>query len=362
MPRSNPFSRRDFLRTTAAASATAMTAASYGRTPGANDRIRIGQIGTGHAHASGKLEAIRELDKQYELVGVVENDPERRRRLGGKYRGVDLISEEKLLGMPDLQAVAVETEVRHLVPTAARCVDAGVHIHLDKPAGESYEVYKRLLDEATRRNLTVQMGYIYRYHPAFRFCVQAVRDGWLGDIFEIDGVISKTVGPETRKHLAQYKGGSMFELGCHLIDVLVWILGKPQETTAFVRRTRPEEDNLADNQLAVFEYGEATATVRSALIEVYGQRRRQFVVCGDRGTFDLRPLNGASFRLALDRPRGSYSKGYQDVTLPEKPRRYVGDFGDLAAVIRGEKENEFPPQHDLAVHRAVLEGSGYHVS
>jgi len=259
----------------------------------------------------------------------------------------------------DLQVVAVETEVRDLVPTAIRCVGAGVHIHLDKPAGESFEAYKHLLDEATRRKLAVQMGYIYRYHPAFRVCIQAMRDGWLGEIFEVHGVISKTVGSETRKQLAEYKGGSMFELGCHLIDVLVWILGKPDQTTPFVRHTRPEKDELADNQLAVFEYEKATATIRSALIEVHGQHRRQFVVCGDKGTFDLRPLNGAAFRLALDRPRGSYSQGYQDVTLPEKPRRYVADFQDLAAIIRGEKENEFPPQHDLAVHEAVLNGSGY---
>ena len=118
---------------------------------------------------------------------------------------------------------------------------------------------------------------------------------------------------------------------------------------------------MADNQLAVFEYPRATATIRSALVEVYGQRRRQFVVCGDRGTFDLCPLSGASFRLALDRPRGSYRKGYQDVTLSEEPRRYVGDFRDLATVIRGEKGLEFSPEHDLAVHEALLLASGYEV-
>lgn len=357
------FPRREFLRH-AGWSAAALPVVSI-PSPAANgatgQKIRIGQIGTGHAHAAGKLRAIQSLSEDYELVGVVENDRRRRERLGHDYHGVKLISEQELLETPGLQAVTVETEVPDLVPTAARCVEADLHVHLDKPAGESLEAYKRLLDEASRRKLTVQMGYIYRYHPAFRFCVRALRDGWLGEVFEVDGVISKRVGPKSRKRLAEYRGGAMFELGCHLIDALVWVLGKPDRVTPFIRRTRSEEDGLADNQLAVFEYPQATATIRSALVEVSGQRRRQFVVCGDRGTFDLCPLSGASFRLALDRPRDSYRKGYQDVTLSEEPRRYVGDFRDLATVIRGEKALEFSPEHDLAVHEALLLASGYEV-
>lgn len=322
-------------------------------------RLKIGQIGTGHAHAAGKLKAIQKLSDRYELVGVVENDPRRRRELGGSYLGVKLISEEQLFNIPGLQAVAVETEVRDLVSTAHRCIDAGVHVHLDKPGGESFQDYKNLLEKAGQQGLTVQMGYIYRYHPAIRFCAEALRKGWLGEPFEVDGVISKTVGPAVRRQLAEYRGGTMFELGCHVLDVVIWLLGKPENVTAYVRRTRPEQDDLADNQLAVLEYPQALATVRSALVEVEGPRRRQLVVCGDQGTFDLRPLNQSRFRLALDRPRGSYRRGYQDVELPEKPVRYVGDFVELAAVIRGEKEPDFSPEHDLAVHRAILQGSGY---
>lgn len=324
-------------------------------------RIKIGQIGTMHAHAAGKLEAIKSLPEQFELVGVVENNPQRRRELNGAYLGTKLYSEEQLFHTKGLKAVAVETAVPDLVPTAQRCIEAGVHVHLDKPPGESFSAYKRLLDEAARRQLVVQMGYIYRYHPAIRFCWEAIRKGWLGDLFEVDAVISKTIGPDSRRKLAEFQGGTMFELGCHVIDVVVWLLGKPDKVTAYSRHTRSEQDELADNQLAVLEYPQAVATVRSALVEVEGFRRRQLVVCGDHGTFDLRPLNASSFRLALDQPRDPYKAGYSDVTLDEKPVRYVGDFIELAAVIRGEKQPDFSPQHDLAVHHAVLKGSGYDV-
>jgi predicted dehydrogenase len=184
-----------------------------------------------------------------------------------------------------------------------------------------------------------------------------VQEGWLGDVFEADGVISKTIDAQQRKRLAVYPG-SMFELGCHLIDAMVKVLGRPDRVTGFSRRTRPEQDNLADNQLAVFEYAQSTATIRSALIEVAGQQRRQFVVCGDRGTVDIRPLEPPRLLFAADRASKRYKKGYQEVKLPPMPGRYDDQLIELARIIRGEKESEYQPEHDLAVQEAVLKTSG----
>ncbi len=150
----------------------------------------------------------------------------------------------------------------------------------------------------------------------------------------------------------------MFELGCHLIDAMVKVLGRPDKVAGFSRHTRPEQDDLADNQLGVFEYAKCTATIRSALVEVDGQKRRQFVVCGDRGTVDIRPLEPPKLLFAPDRPVEQYKKGYQQVTLPKMPGRYDDQLIELAQIIRGEKESQYPPEHDLAVQEAVLKASG----
>lgn len=322
-------------------------------------RIKVGQIGTSHSHAAGKMATLRKLSEYYEVVGIVEPNPDRQRKLKNHsaYRGLKWIDEEQLLNTPGLQAVAVETDIPELVPTGMRCVSAGVHIHLDKPAGLSLIAFKKLLDEAARRRLTVQMGYMFRHNPAFKFCFQAVRQGWLGDVFEVHGVISKTIDAQQRKKLAVYPG-SMFELGCHLIDAMVKVLGKPDKVTGFSRSTRSKQDNLADNQLAVFEYTGSTATIRSALIEVAGQQRRQFVVCGDRGTVDIRPLEPPELLFAPDRALKKYKKGYQQVKLPTMPGRYDDQLIELARIIHGQKESEYPPEHDLAVQEAVLKASG----
>jgi hypothetical protein len=94
------------------------------------------------------------------------------------------------------------------------------------------------------------------------------------------------------------------------------------------------------------------------MVEVDGGARRQFVLCGTKGTFDIRPLEPAAARLALDAAHGEFKKGYQDVTFPKGSGRYDRDFADLAKVIRDEKSLAFTPEHDLAVQETLLLACG----
>ena len=335
-------------------------------------RIKIGQIGVGHVHAY-KLGVYR-ASTDYEVVGIVEPDHELRRQAEKgtnyrDYRGLPWLTEEQLLNVSGLQAVLVETRVRDSLDVAAVCVGAGKHIHLDKPPGESLPQLRDILQVAARQNLLVQMGYMYRYNPGVILLRDFLSRGWLGEVFEIDAVMSRIVEPAERRGMAEYRGGMMFELGCHLIDLLVSLMGRPTKITAFRQHTARIEDGLMDNTLAVFEYPHALATVKSSAMEIEGAAGRHFTVCGSEGTFHIQPLDDPNFvensmpkahwkvRVALSTSRDRYRKGYQDVSLP-KYRRYVADAADMARIIRGEKETDFPYEHDLTVQAAVLQACG----
>ena len=322
------------------------------------ETIKIAQIGVGHAHADGKMAAYK-ASKEFEVVGVAEPDASLRERAqaGKLYGGLPFTSVDKLLATPGLRAVAVETRVRDLLGYSERCVDAGLHVHIDKPAGSSMSQFRRILKKARQKQLCVQLGYMYRYNPGVLLLHDLLKKGWLGDVFEVHAVMSKVVGASTRRALGEYPGGMMFELGCHIIDLVVGILGRPEKVTPFPRHSSPLDDSLVDNMLAVFEYPKATATVRTSAQEVEGFARRHIAVCGTGGTFHLQPLDDPKVRLALDRPRGAFKKGYQDVTFP-RYRRYVGDAADFAKIIRGEKNDDFSYEHEDAVQETVLKASG----
>ena len=162
------------------------------------------------------------------------------------------MTEKELLSTPGLQAVAVETEVSSLLPTAEKCIATGKHIHLDKPPGDDLKRFERLLDDATRQKLVVQLGYMYRYNPAVITMHRILRQGWLGTPFEVHSVMSKVVPPENRADLTRYPGGIMFELGCHIVDLTVQALGKSSKVKAHPRHSSPSiDDNWPDNMLAV---------------------------------------------------------------------------------------------------------------
>ena len=86
----------------AAGLATAGRAVASGGGAAKRARVRVGQIGTAHAHAGGKMEALRRLVDDFELVGVAEPDPVRRRAAENSpvYRGLTWMTEEQLLHAP----------------------------------------------------------------------------------------------------------------------------------------------------------------------------------------------------------------------------------------------------------------------
>lgn len=333
---------------------SALPAAETGR------KLKAGMIGTAHSHAAGKMEALRRLTGMYEVVGVAEADEARRKGLAARkeYAGLPQLTEEQLLNVAGLDVVFVETDVPDLVPTAMRAAAAGVHIHLEKPAGPSMPPFRELLDRCGQKKRLIQMGYMFRGNPAFQLCFQAAREGWLGRIDEVHGVMGKVVGAAERKAVARFSGGMMFELGAHLIDAMVAVLGKPAQVHAHLRRTRPQQDDLADNTLAVCEYPAALATIRSSANDVEGFARRQFVISGDQGTMTILPLDSPKLTLTLAQPRGQWKKGTQAVTLRPMPGRYDDQLADFARIIRGEKDLDYTPEHDLAVHETLLKASG----
>lgn len=323
-------------------------------------KIKIGQIGTAHSHAAGKLDAVRKANSLFEVVGVVEPDNVRRDRVAksASYAGMRWLDEEELLATPGLQAVVVETALADSAPTASRVIAAGKHIHLDKPGAVDHEQFKQLRFAAERSGLVVQMGYMLRYNPAFVVLFQAAREGAFGEILEIDCAMGKLADDRLRNELADIPGHGMFELACHIIDATVTLLGKPERVHAFGKASRSEVPVVDDNQLAVLEYSRAVATVRCNHADPFGGPHRMFRVVGTKGAMEITPLESGKGRLMLTAAWSDFKKGEQQFVLPMAGGRYDAEFADLSRVIRGEKKLAWDAAHDVAVHETVLRAAG----
>jgi predicted dehydrogenase len=281
------------------------------------------------------------------------------------YEGLKWLTEEELFNIPGLQAVTVETPNLDLVPTALRCMEQNLAIHMDKPGGEDLELFSRLRKGCAERKLPFQIGYMFRNNPAMQWCLKAVRAGWLGDIFEVQGSMSHNYGGDLyQEYIGKFSGGIMFNLGCHLIDYVVAMLGRPEAITPFLKSAPGHPDTIKNNCLTILEYPHATVTLRACSLEANGIARRRLRVCGTKGSVELCPLElfgdkPEQLRLTLSEGNEEYAAGTHIVDFGARRDRYENQLLELVKIINGEMENQYTYEHDYLVQEVILAAAGY---
>ena len=101
-----------------------------------------------------------------DLIAVVDADAARAREVASELGCAAETDFRRLLGRVDAVSVAVPTERHHEVVGA--CLDAGVHVLVEKPLARSVAEADDLLARAAARGLVLQVGHLERFNPAFR--------------------------------------------------------------------------------------------------------------------------------------------------------------------------------------------------
>lgn len=346
--------RRSFL--------TAMGAAAVLPAPAkpAGGKIRVGIYGTQHGHVQSKLRALKSLD-QFEVAAVHEPDEAlRRQRLDEElFAGVRWVSEEALLGDPSIRMVVVECRIWDAISWGSKVLAAGKHLHLEKPPSPDMTSFARLAEEARRKNLLLQLGYNYRFHPCINAALEAAREGWLGDVYMLRATMNSDRGPEQRQLEATYPGGAFFELAGHMVDRAVDLFGRPGAVHSFLRHDTSIADTLADNTLAVMEFDKAIAVISTAARMANSGAHRSFELIGTDGSFFIQPISGQrTMRVNMRQARGPYRQGWQEIGF----RPHINDveeFKDFARAIQTGEPLKYSYDHELLVHETLLRASNH---
>ncbi len=132
--------------------------------------VRVGVIGIGNMgwHHARVLSLLRDA----ELVGVA--DPhESKGRLAVEQFGCRWFpSFEAMLGEVEAVCIAVPTLLHHRVGMA--CLQAGVHVLIEKPIAATQEEAADLIRAADTAGRLLQVGHIERFNPAFRELLRVV--------------------------------------------------------------------------------------------------------------------------------------------------------------------------------------------
>lgn len=323
--------------------------------PAAPSKIRSALYGTRHSHARGKLKAMLD-NPAYEVAGICEPDEAAWQKAKDMHAHRRL-TESELLTDKSIQVVSVETEVWNALPYGRKVIDAGKHLHIEKPPTHEMGSFRELVEEARRKQLLLQQGYIWRFHHGVSRAIEAARNGWLGNVHLMRGAIHTDLGAASRTPLARYKGGMMFELGCHQIDRVCDLFGRPVSVKSWLKKRGTGDDDLADNTLAVLEYDHAMAVITTSARMAGSSQHRSFEVIGTDGSFLIQPVEpGTRMRVSMREARGPYKQGWQEIDMPPQPR-YKGDFEDLARAINSRTPLKYSYDFELLVHETVLRAS-----
>ncbi len=329
-------------------------------------KLRIGHIGTFHDHSDQKLRCVARFPELFEVVGIVEENEERRRAIEHTkpYCDYPFMTEEQLFNA-GVDCVMCEGFELDLPFAAKRCIENGIPVHCDKPAGEDLAVFKETLELAKAKNVPFQMAYMYRYNPAVQDCLKLVRDGVLGEILNVTAVMNTAHDANKRAWLGAFRGGDMLFLGCHMVDLIHLMQGTPEKITPYLKSSGLDGNTSMDQTTAILAYRTGFSIAQANSTEIGGWGRRQLVVCGSEGTYEICPIERP---MKTKYTHISFHQGYQDRhverDLPpfnDAVERYDGLMTDFARMVRGEIENPFSYEYEYQTQRMVLAACGFDV-
>jgi len=262
MPGRPSYNRRDFLKTSSAASAAVATAGVWSELAAAdsaspNEKLNIACVGTANRAAADiagvKGEAITvlcDIDKNY-LDRASKQFPEA--RTYADFR--EMIEKES----DKIDAVVVATADHTHAPASIRAIRKGLHVYCEKPLTHTVQEARLVAEAAKEHGVATQLGTQIHAGDNYRRVVEVIQSGAIGNVTEVHVWVGKGWGggdrpeggqdpPATlswdlwlgpaparpyvagRYHPAQWRRwwdfgqGTLGDMACHYMDLPFWAL------------------------------------------------------------------------------------------------------------------------------------------
>jgi len=192
---SNNSSRRDFLRFTGAGvAATALSASSYARVLGANDRVGVGIVGFSDRCRSSLIPSFLKSSSQLNFEFVALSDIWNRRRDEGaayinKLSGKQIAlarNNDELYGNKNVQAVIVATADFQHAFHGVEAIHAGRDAYVEKPLAHTMADAKAIRDAVKGSDRVFAVGTQRRSSSVYQRAYEFINSGKFGDIVAVE--------------------------------------------------------------------------------------------------------------------------------------------------------------------------------
>jgi predicted dehydrogenase len=206
----------------------------------ANNRIKVGMIGCGNI-APAYVRGCAPFDI-LDLAACADINPAAAQKIADEY-GLQAMSVEELLADPEIQIVINLTIPKVHAEVSLAIIEAGKHVHSEKPLAVTREDGQKILAAAQAKGLKVGCAPDTFLGGGIQTCRRLIDDGVIGDPVAATGFFAAH-GPESWHPnpfiFYQTGAGPLFDLGPYYLTALVYLLGPVTHAMGSARISFPE--------------------------------------------------------------------------------------------------------------------------
>lgn len=277
-------------------------------------KYRVAVIGsTGRGDYGHAIDLCWMDNPRAEIVAVADDNPDGLKKAGERlkiqstyadYR--EMLKKEK----PQIVAIAPRWLDQHR-DIALACAEAGCHALMEKPFARTLEEADQIVEAFERKHLKIAIAHQTRYSPTIAMAKKLIEAGEIGTVLELRG---------RGKEDARGGGEDLWVLGCHVLDLMRFLVGDP--TQCFARMLngekpltrqdiRPGNEGLGplggDRVDAMLQFPQGICGYISSQRRAGGSPARfGLMVYGSKGILELEPGFIKSVKLLQD---SSWSPG-----------------------------------------------------
>jgi scyllo-inositol 2-dehydrogenase (NADP+) len=313
--------------------------------------LRVGLIGfglAGSAFHAPLISAVPEL----RLASIVTSNPDRERRVAEGFPDARVLPDTDALfaAADDHDLIVVASPNRFHVPHGLGALEAGLHVVVDKPVAGGAADARRLAAAAAERGLVAAPFHNRRWDGDALTVRRLLDEEMLGDLLRFESRFERwrpTVDAGRWRERAdpEEAGGVLFDLGSHLIDQALWLLGPPTRVYAEIARRRP--DALVDDDVFVALEHDRGVVAHLWMSQMSAQGGPRFRLLGSRAGYVKHGLDGQEAAMrAGERPDapgfghepperwGTLGTEGARERLETKPGRYLSFYEGMVGAIR----------------------------
>ena len=264
------------------------------------DKLRIGLVGLGsmgrnHVRVvAGHPETV--------LAAVADTDADAVVAVAAQTGAVGFTDPMAMIAEAELDGIIIAAPTTFHSPLAHAAIARGVPVLVEKPLAATYAEALAIVAAGRAAGVPVQVGHVERYNPAVLRLGQLLHEGWLTSIFAI---VSRRAGPFPARIRDV---GVTVDLATHDADMLSWVAGE-RPTRVYAELAQRKHASHEDLLFGLLHFPSGA----SGMLDVNWltpAKRRQLVVIGEEGMFELDYLTQRLTFTKSDLAQGSLIAGY----------------------------------------------------